>query len=196
MYSTIATKLVDMQVKLLSQTWAKDRFAFGGAKLGTSHAKTKRHFRPKLPLHVVMRSTQAHGKKSFFRHNQALALLVDEQSSRHCVTVFAAANARNHLHLLIQAPSKAHLSNFLRALTGRIAQLVEAKKGFWDARPFSRIVSWRRDFKGVARYIGSNVAESVGMSRESVRRMFDEIRGALREGLLLKTPGLVAAGFV
>jgi REP element-mobilizing transposase RayT len=185
-----------MQLKLLSKTWAKDRFAFGGAKLGASHAKTKRHFRPKLPLHVVMRSTQAQGSQSFFRHNQALALLVDEQSSRHCITVFAAANAGNHLHLLIQAPSKAHLSNFLRGLTGRIAQLVKAKKGFWDARPFSRIVSWGRDFKGVARYIGINVAESVGMTRQSVRKMFDDIRTSLREGSLLKTPGLVAAGFV
>jgi REP element-mobilizing transposase RayT len=185
-----------VQLKLLSKTWAKNRFAFGGARLGTSHAKTKRHFRPKLALHVVIRSSQAQGSKSFFCHNIALAKLIESQASRHLVKVFAAANAGNHLHLLIQAPSREHLSNFLRALTGRIAQLVNATKGFWDARPFSRIVSWGRDFKNVARYICLNATEAVGMSRESVRKMYDGISQALRQGLLPKSPGLVAAGFV
>lgn len=164
--------------------------------LGASHAKTKRRFRPKLALHVVIRSSQAHGSRSFFRHNKALSHVLESQASRHCINVYAAANAGNHMHLLIQAPSRDHLSNFLRALTGRIAQLVDAAKGFWDARPFSRIVSWGRDFKNVARYIGINANESTGMSRESIRKMFSEISQALRQGLLPKTPGLVAAGFV
>jgi REP element-mobilizing transposase RayT len=192
----IATSVFSMQLKLLSKTWAKDRFAFGGAKLGASHAKTKRHFRPKLALHVVIRSSQAQGKRSFFCHNIALAKLLEGQATRHFIKVYAAANAGNHLHLLIQAPSREHLSNFLRALTGRIAQLVDGAKGFWDARPFSRIVGWGRDFKNVARYICINATEATGMSRETVRGMFDSVRQALKQGLLPKTPGLVAAGFV
>jgi REP element-mobilizing transposase RayT len=185
-----------MQLKLLAGTWTKDRFAFGGSLLRGSHPKRKRHFRPTLPLHVVVRSSQAQGKKSLFVHGKAVARILDEQSSRHSVRIYGAANAGNHLHLLIQAPSQEHLSNFLRALTGRVAQAVRAKKGFWDARPFSRIVNWGRDFKNVARYIAINSTERIGLSRKNVRAMFNEIHAALRQGRLPRTPGLVAAGFV
>ncbi len=185
-----------MQLKLLTGTWTKDKFAFGASLLKGSHPKKKRPFRASLPIHIVMRSTQAVGKKSLLSRNKAVASILDAQAERHFVRIYAAANAGNHLHLLIQAPSQAHLSAFLRAITGRMAQLVGGLKGFWDARPFSRIVSWGRDFKNVARYIGINSTEMLGMKRNDVRFMYEQIKQALREGRLPTTPGLVAAGFV
>ena len=179
-------------MKLLTKTWAKDRFAFGGARLLGSHPKKKRSFHSKLALHVVMRSTQARGERSLFRHNQAIARMLQAQAERQSVKIYAVANAGNHLHLLVQAPAREQLSGFLRAISGRIAQLVAIG---WDARPFSRIVSWGRDFKNVARYIGMNANEMLGTPRANVRQMYEKIREALREGRLAKTPSLVAAGF-
>ena len=106
----------------------------------------------------------------------------------------------------MQAPSKEYLSAFLKAVSGRIAQLVEGKakeqnreefkKPFWDARPFSRLLSWGKDFKNVCHYIGINATKSVlGLSREGTRQMFEEIHEGIRRGWIVKTPGLRAAGF-
>ncbi len=203
---------------LLPGLWTKDRFAFGGALLKGSHPKKKRCFRPNLPLHVVMRSSKAVGQRSLFLRSKQVAKILSVQASKHFVKLYTVANAGNHLHLLIQAPSQDHLSNFLRAISGRIAQLVKEKAHisakenqnadsnegpkttppttFWDARPFSRIVSWGRDFKYVALYIGINSTEMLGLSRLDTRKMFEKIQHALAQGLMPKTPGLIAAGFV
>ncbi len=207
-----------MQLKLIAGTWAKKRFAFGGALLKGSHPKTKRLFHAGLPMHVVIRSSKATGKRSLFASNAHIARILKAQSERHDIEIFALANAGNHIHMLLRAPTRDHLSRFLRAVTGRIAQLVlgnssrkavslaktalrdnareaAGKTRFWDARPFSRIVSWGRDFKTVARYIGMNANEAVGLSRSAARQMFDQIQRALGQGLLPRTPRLVAAGF-
>jgi REP element-mobilizing transposase RayT len=188
---------IHMQLKLIAGTWAKKRFAFGGVLLKGSHPKTKRPFRHTLAIHVVMKSTVASGPDSFFAHNKAIGQIVEKQASKQFVKIYGVANAGNHLHLLVQAPSQDHLSHFLRAISGRIAQLVKQKRhtDFWDARPFSRLVSWGRDFRSVARYLGANALESLGMARIEVHHMYEAIHRALKEGNLIRSPGLVAAGF-
>jgi len=189
-----------MQRALLPGTWSKSRFAFGGSLLKGSHAKTKRVFNPKLPLHVVLKSSQAKGVASLLLKSRQIAVALSEQSERHHVRILQVANAGNHIHILLEAPSRDHLSNFLRAISGRIAQLVlgnaPSKSGFWDARPFSRIVSRGRELQNVARYLGMNSTEVAGISRHYARTVFREIQNALRQGLIPRTPGLVAAGFI
>jgi len=203
-----------MQRALLPGTWSKSRFAFGGSLLKGSHAKTKRVFSPKLPLHVVLKSSQARGGQSLLLHSKRIAQILAEQSARHHVRLLQIANAGNHLHLLLEAPSREHLSNFLRAISGRIAQLVleralparsegqhasssvtDDRRGFWDARPFSRIVTRGRELQNVARYLGMNSTEMKGLGRTQVRGIFAEIAEALKNGWIPHTPGLVAAGF-
>jgi REP element-mobilizing transposase RayT len=202
------------QTSLKLQSWSKDRFAFGASLLKGSHPKKKRPFSSKLPLHLVMKSSRAHGNASFLLHNKALSIILEKQSARHFVKIYSLANAGNHLHLIVQAPSRNHLSAFLKAIAGRIAQLLtpqanmrrpESRQanmrrpestGFWDARPFSRLLSWGKDFKGVARYMALNSTEMIGMARMNVRRMFDEIQKLLHAGRIPKTKGLIAAGFI
>jgi REP element-mobilizing transposase RayT len=194
-----------MQRNLLPSTWSKARFAFGGAQLNGSHPKTKRIFSPKLPLHVVLKSSQAKGAHSFLRFSREIARVVTRQASKHQVRIQQVANAGNHIHLLLEAPSRDHLSAFLRAVSGRIAQTVlglqaqqrasDETPRFWDARPFSRIVSRGRDHRNVALYLGMNSTEMAGLSRSSVRGVFSEIQEALSRGIIKRTPGLVAAGF-
>jgi REP element-mobilizing transposase RayT len=194
-----------MQRMLLPGTWSKSRFAFGGAHLNGSHPKTKRIFSPKLPLHVVLKSSQAKGVHSFLRFSRVIAHILARQASRHQIRLQQVANAGNHIHLLLEAPSRNHLSAFLRAVSGRIAQMVLGAQtlqsnlgepqSFWDARPFSRIVSRGRDHRNVARYLGMNSTEMAGLTRSSVRGIFSEIEEALRRGIIRRSPGLVAAGF-
>jgi REP element-mobilizing transposase RayT len=187
-----------MQLNFIAGTWAKSQFAFGASLLKGSHPKKKRTFVEGLPMHVVIQSSHAKGARSFFAFNKEIARIFKVQSERHFVAIYGLANSGNHIHLLLLAPSRNHLSAFLKAVTGRIAQLVQGdghSESFWDARPFSRLVNWGRDFKNVARYLMINVAESLGESRMSVRAMLTEVQIALSKGLLKKTPGLIAAGF-
>ncbi|MEO5667326.1 MAG: transposase [Bdellovibrionota bacterium] len=193
-----------MQRTLLPGTWSKSRFAFGGALLKGSHAKTKRIFNPKLPLHVVLKSSKAHGKKSLLLHSRRIALILSAQAERHHVSLHQVANAGNHIHLLLEAPSRSHLSAFLKAISGRIVQAVMSDGlgkptskplGFWDARPFSRIVSRGRELRNVARYLGINSTEMAGISRSQIRQIFEEIQDLLRRGCIPRTPGLLAVGF-
>jgi len=221
------------QMSLKLQNWSKDRFAFGASLLKGSHPKKKRPFSSKLPMHLVMRSSRAHGSTSFLLHNKLLSKILEKQSARHFVKIYSLANAGNHLHLIVQAPSRNHLSAFLRAITGRIAELLPQQAymrrpetsqaymrrpetsqaymrrpetsqaymrrpetaGFWDARPFSRLMSWGKDFRGVARYIALNSTEITGMARQDVRAMFDQVQKLLHAGLIPKNKELIAAGF-
>ena len=201
------------QLSLIS-TWQKDRFAFGGSLLKRSHAKGKRPFSKKLAVHLVLRSSRASGSKSLLRHARRVEALVLEEATRRSVKLHGAANAGNHLHLLVQAPSRDHLSDFLRAISGRVAMLVtgarkgrgarkdqgsrtsdSANGGFWDQRPFSRLVALGRDFLSVLAYITLNSTEVAGFSRSSARAMFREIRERLARGEILRSPSLRAAGF-
>jgi REP element-mobilizing transposase RayT len=186
-----------VQLNLIAGTWSKKQFAFGASLLKGSHPKKKRTFRPNLAMHVVIKASSAQGGQSFFAHNKAIGRIIESQATKQFVKLFGVANAGNHLHLLIQAPSQDHLSYFLRAITGRIAQLIkrQAHERFWDARPFSRLVSWGQDFKNVARYLGLNVTAALGFSRDEARQMFERIHLALKNGQLAKTPSLIAAGF-
>jgi len=193
-------------LKLIPRTWLSSSFAFGASLLKGSHPKKARPFRARLPLHIVLRSSSATGARSLLGFDSEIEVLLAEQAQRHHVKIYGAANAGNHLHLVVQAPSKQHLAAFLKAISGRIAQIVEGKskeqnreafqKPFWDARPFSRLLSWGKDFRNVCRYIGINATESAaGLSRYGTRQIFEEIREGLRAGWIVKTPGLVAAGF-
>jgi REP element-mobilizing transposase RayT len=189
------------QLNLLS-TWQKDRYAFGGSNLKNSHAKTKRPFSRKLPLHVVMRSSQAKGSHSLSLHNRKIEAALFEEATRQHLKLHSAANAGNHLHLLVQAPSREQLSAFLKAVSGRIAMIVTgARKGaslsskFWDQRPFTRLVNAGRDFMAVRQYLAMNSTESAGLARPTVRAMFAEIRERIRSGQIPRSLNLKATGF-
>ncbi|MFM8270175.1 MAG: transposase, partial [Pseudomonadota bacterium] len=76
----------------------------------------------------------------------------------------------NHIHLLVKASHPKDLHDFLRVLTGQIAQritgAVRGKKNrvsFWLKPAWKRIVHWGRDFLGLHRYIYQNQLESLGL---------------------------------
>lgn len=147
---------------------------FGGAYLKKSHAKLKRPLNSKQALHLVLRSKLAKGERSFLRGARQLQIrkLVERQCDRFGVKMYRYANSGNHLHLLVR-PSRrrAEFVAFLRAISGLIARLTMGvergrAKGikFWDARPFSRIVSWGKSFQICARYIEKNVIDALGFA--------------------------------
>ena len=146
--------------------------------------KERRPFDHKQALHVVLRSSKARGQYSMLspHHCNHIRNLMDRLKKRWGVKVYRYANAGNHLHLLIQAPSRAVWQRFIREFSGGVAMIItgarkgnalprsksrdipeSAKRGFWDHLVFSRIVGFGKDFKGVAQYVLKNLWEAAGV---------------------------------
>lgn len=161
--------------QILEQKAAKH---FGGAYLKKSHAKTKRPITTKRSMHLVMRSSLAKGEKSFLRHAAAIQKIVQVQAKRFGVRVYRLANAGNHLHLVILPSSRGGFNSFVRSLSGVIARRVlGAERGsaknlqFWDQRPFTRILEWGKEYRGVVRYLVQNSLEALGFIEYTPRKV-------------------------
>ncbi len=161
------------------------RAGFGGEKTRRSNPTGARPFSPRLPAHIILKSSLARGERSLFLRGRAIDRILNEEVARQGGKLHDGANSGNHLHLLVQFRRPESLRAFLRAISGRIARLVlGSKKGtrvlghnqkFWDARPWSRLVSWGRDFANVRRYALVNAHERMGMSRAHSRAMIAEL---------------------
>ena len=172
----------------------KKQLSFGGSLLKHSHAKVARPLSSKQALHIVLRSDFAQGERSLLKHERVIRNMLLKQGRRHGVKVYRVANAGNHLHLLVRFTKRRGLQNFLRGSCGLIARKVlgaergQAKKSksssprntnliptsprFWSQRPFTRIVSWGRDFDSVLAYVKLNSLEALGfLSRKFTKAL-------------------------
>lgn len=143
---------------------------FGGTRL-RGNARESRPLALKRPVHLVMKSSLAHGDKSFLNtaRKSAIEQLLYRLGKQKGVKVYRYANSGNHLHLLILPSSERAYRAYIRAVAGVIARItMGAERGralgkkFWDAKPFTRIVEWGRDFSGVCDYILQNTLEALG----------------------------------
>ena len=180
--------------------------------------KEKRPFNPNEALHVVLRSSKAHGEHSMLRSQNCNHIrdLVNRVKDRYGVRVYRYANVGNHIHLLIRARSRKQWQGFIRELAGQIAMIVtgarkghalpreksvggarsvgsaaSAVRGFWDHLVYTRIVSWGKDFKRVAEYVLKNLWEGVGIP---LRKLLDRgyrVAELSEDGFVLVSPDLL-----
>ena len=132
-------------------------------------------------------------------HQAKIQSLVHTHASKWKIKIFHFVNVGNHLHLVIQLTERKSFAPFIRALSGLIArQVLGAQRGakklvrnakdfdalatqqglvdfkslldrFWDARPFTRIVNWGRDFQNLAGYMNKNINQA-GTRTHSLRQ--------------------------
>lgn len=161
--------------------------------------KEARPHNPKLPLHVVLRSSRARGNWSLLslKHRFQLEQLARTLAAQWGVRIYRFVNVGNHLHLVVLAPSLQSRARFFKAFSGLSARLVTgACKGnkvgrFWDALLFSRVVRWGRDYANLCEYILKNAFESLGLISRKNSRAFPAFNAALTQ--LLQT-GVWCAG--
>ena len=137
---------------------------FGGARL-KSNPKIKRPLTTKHAIHLVLKSELARGNKSFLRARNVdrIDRIVRSSAKKFGVRLYHFVNVGNHIHLVVKLHDTQTYSSFIRAVTGLIARHVlqaqrNAAKGikFWQARPFTRLVTWGRDYNRVKRYMEKN----------------------------------------
>jgi REP element-mobilizing transposase RayT len=157
---------------------SEKRKEFGGALI-RGNPRERRPISVKRPVHLVLRSSLAVGEKSFLKgkRRSRIKSLIDRAANVSGVKVYRLANAGNHLHLIVLPRSRAAFNAFIRAITGLIARLtLGAERGkskgvkFWDARPFTRILEWGRDYATACRYLMRNTLEALGFIEYQPRK--------------------------
>jgi REP element-mobilizing transposase RayT len=155
-----------------------DVIEFGGSLL-KGNPRERRPISIKQPMHLVMRSELACGDRSFLKKSNARRIepLVRRLAKEKGVKLYRFANSGNHLHFLVLPSSKKAFYAYIRAISGLIARIslgVERGKAkglkFWDARPYTKIVEWGREFRSVCNYILRNTLEAVGFIPYQPRR--------------------------
>ena len=161
---------------------------FGGALL-KGNPKEKRPLSTKSHLHLVLKSQKAFGPNSMLAkaHIKKIDHVVRRQAVACGVKIYHFVNVGNHLHLVIRLQDRKLYRVFIRAVSGLIARQVLGKERgpkpeagdpsqdaklmiksgvkskkfqFWVARPFTRLVTWGPDYKGLSQYMRKNQAQA------------------------------------
>ena len=149
--------------------------------------RTARPVSSRDPMHVVLRSSKARGIFSFGHHLNVKRVneVVRKQCEKYGVKLIEYSNNFNHLHLLVKFPSRAVYLRFIRAITGHLVLAVTGTnrlrglkaffgaKGFWDYRPFTRVVRSWRGYQFARDYVVLNQLEAEGILPKRDRRLRD-----------------------
>jgi len=137
---------------------------FGGSFL-KGKRKSARPLSTKNPIHLVLKSTHA---RPFHPTSRKLEKIFRAQAQKYGIRIYDMALNWSHIHALITIPSRQAYLAFIRTLTSAIVGLLsktagQSLKGLFDLRPFTRILSWGREFRSVQGYLGLNQMESLGL---------------------------------
>jgi REP element-mobilizing transposase RayT len=168
---------------------------FFGGELLKGRRKSRRPFNSEEAIHLVLRSQFAQRANSFrTRKNLPMIDLVLTSTARKCgVKIYRRAIQSNHIHLIITVRDRQSYRRFISIITGKIASLVmnyrsfknfikEAGEGskdikkiqkgqaFWQFRPFTRILTWGKDFQNCCGYLLQNSLEALGFIAYQHRR--------------------------
>lgn len=148
---------------------------FNGTSYGGELSKGKRRSQRPLsnyePIHLVLKSNKAFGRRSLLHPANRKMLLKYTRRFvfRFKVRLYSFANVGNHIHILIRVPDRKSYVSFISALTGTISKMIFKSAGMWDLRPFTRVTSMGRGFGIVRKYIERNVEQGL-MVVESIMK--------------------------
>ena len=153
-----------------------NQLSFGGSLMTKAKNRHARPVSSKDPMHLVLRSTKAKGAHSFGNRNAGkVRTIVNAHCKRYGVKLIEYSNNFNHLHMLVKFSSRAAYLRFIRSITGHLAlavsgankkkslQTIFGAKGFWDFRPFTRVIRSWRGYRIALDYLTLNQLEAEGI---------------------------------
>lgn len=168
----------------------KENKAYGGELRKTRKGRSAgRPLDSRNTMHLVLRSSQAKGEKSFLRSKNRAAVqrIVNKFSNKYGIKILSLANVGNHLHFHIKLSTRHGYKPFIRAVTAAIAMAVtgvnrwnktNGKTKFWDYRPFTRVVVGFKAFLGLRHYVEINQLEGLGWSRINAELLLSSRRSS------------------
>lgn len=140
---------------------------FGGSLL-IGKRKSKRPLSTKSPIHLVLKSKKAKGRLAFVNHRSHLEKCISIISKRYGVIIYEKALNFNHIHMVLRLKSIDSYHAWIRILTAEIVKILSERtrsdlKEFFTHRPYTKIISWGRQFKAAINYQILNQMEVVGL---------------------------------
>jgi REP element-mobilizing transposase RayT len=135
--------------------------SFGGSKL-KKRRKVERPLIPGAIHHVVLKSSKAVGKLSFYHNKNFTTALLKERSKKYFIEIIQWVNMGNHLHLKVRFKSRQNFQNFLRTFTAILARKITGAHRsksfgrFWDGLAFTRIITTKFEELGLRAYFEAN----------------------------------------
>ncbi len=94
---------------------------------------------------------------NLYSHRISIRKFLFLYAKKFGVTVYKESVQKDHFHFCIKITNRPLYRAFIRSLTGVISQ--KLGKGLWILAPYSRVVTWGRDFVAVLDYILLNDCE-------------------------------------
>lgn len=137
---------------------------YGGS---LTYRKLERPLSTNKAIHTVLRMNDIAYKKSGGFRNEAAFVnkKILTYAEKFNIKLYKHSINSNHIHIICKLNDKKDLGRFLRALSGALGLYFSIKfkiKGLWQGRPFTRLITWGREFKAVCKYIFKNFKEVVG----------------------------------
>jgi REP element-mobilizing transposase RayT len=173
---TIALRLKGYCVKQSSFGFLSDyKKEFGGSLL-VGKRRSVRPLSTKLPLHLVLKCS---GKAYSNPGNRSFEKILRDHARKFGLKIYDISLNWSHIHLLILIPNRPAYTAFIRSVNAALVRFISAKLGkilqqIFDLRPYTRILSWGREFLGVQAYLKLNDQEARGLllrKKKSLKKM-------------------------
>jgi REP element-mobilizing transposase RayT len=137
---------------------------FGGSLL-IGKRKTARPLAVKKPMHLILKTTKV---SPFNPTNYKLEKIIKRFADRYKITVYDYSLNWSHIHLTIKLPNRAAYFAFIKTVTAALISYlsrVSGKnlKGLFDLRPFTKIITCKKQFENAIDYMILNQQEALGL---------------------------------
>jgi len=168
---------------------------FGGSIL-QGKRKSARPLSTRKPIHLILKCS---GKSVFNPSNRKLENLVRNQANKYGIKIYEIAFNWSHVHLLIKLPSRDAYVAFIRTVTSLIVSFVSKAQGIvsksksldlksiFDLRPYTKILSWGKQFQRVVEYVELNTLEALGLVVRAKKDSVGKKKGIVSLGSKKKT---------
>ncbi len=121
--------------------------------------KSQRPLSTKLPIHLVLRS---HSAKIFLPSQRSLEIRMKKLAEKYYIRIYSLSLNWSHVHLVLKVNTREDYKRFIRHLTSSLALLAKKKEKIFEFRPYTRILTWGREFETILNYIRLNDLEAFG----------------------------------
>lgn len=102
---------------------AKRKFTYEhGGSLLVGRRRKRRPISVNQPLHLVLRSDFAFGRRNLTRHRPRIHRITKRSAERFRIRIYEMAVVSNHIHILAKGKTRPEIQNFFRVVAGHIAQ--------------------------------------------------------------------------
>ncbi len=134
---------------------------------GTLHyRKLPRPIEDKKALHLILRCGVNRQGFSLRTYVNLINAYLFKFSSQFQVKIYKHSINSNHIHILLKVSDRDAFKRFIRSFSASIAVSIKSQYEysgpFWQDRPFTRVVTWGREYSGIKEYILLNFKEAVG----------------------------------